>query len=482
MALVALCAIGFARRANEGTRKPEGPTEPPPQETANDKRSPDKTAEPPRATEGKDRAELAKARVAQMLAQKPVHPHLVLSKDDLPGIRERVKAGLPKEAWERIRKETEADLGDDLEAVVGQAKEKKTVLGRFLAELKARKDRAELAQARLAKKIPPPLNKGCGGEAMTALYQTAFAWLVSGEEQYAGNFRRIAKAMHEAFPQGIATDDCPIQLALAYDLGYELLTDEQRQAFRTGFLPAKPDELKKGAEWDRDFNGAGVYGNLAHPGHFWVLLQLLAVVGEPGFPQDRAELAQDAAAAAIRSAQEFLDVFFGADGDYPEHLNYLHYGVQCDLGPLALCALQRKGINVLGKGSSYERFLTWVPYELMPGTNVGLGMGDAGLAPTTDPDLYKLLLWANPENPYANWLADRIGGGVGIPVGAILWYRKPQEVDIAPLMSPVKHGRYMGTVYFRAGWGLGEPALTFDVRSFVGIHEQGDIGNFTLHA
>ena len=358
------------------------------------------------------------------------HPHVLFDKADLKAIRQRVTAGLPRTAYDTVRRLCE-----------GYAEAETLKPGRH-----------------------------------DPLVYLGLAWRVSDDARYGKRLAAEVDRLREADPnaQGIDTlsQKARFDWALVYDLGYDVLSEPSRRWLHD--LLVATAAKKHAALAANPVACPGLMlSNLNIPAVLAAARWGVAVVGEPGYRQEWL----DRAAAGFR---RIFSEFIGPDGACFEHGAYFHYGMSLD-GNLMTWALTRKGHDFM-EGTNLRKLPVWIAYETVPPESYWLPLGDCSLQPAGGATM-RLLLTLMPDDPWMNRAVARMGDGVGATtqdvLAVILMHREPKPADPTGRLPRMKHFRQPNLVHLRSDWTPNALAASFSARWAWG-HTHSDVGHFTL--
>lgn len=419
----------------------------------------------------------------------PVHPRLIFSAADVPGLRQRVTSGVHAQAWALLREKAEGHL--------------------LLAQ-------PEAIRARL-------IEYNGQNQLNTYLINLGLAYQLSGDLRYGRRAVDLMIATAEAgFPfwsgQDLGIGDLMEGYGLAIDWTYELMTPAER-SYLVGRMTEYQDLLFVRPIY-RSVNVAasnwvGVTGGGAG-------LALLALRGEPGAPADLETYLADAHARV----GSFLDAGFDPAGAGLEGYVYAQYGLK-NAVPYALAA-RREGLGDLITGSPAAQVARWAVYETIPGEGHSmLPLNDSSRVQVAA-ELPAYAFALAPDDGVTQWFWQRTIGPRGddyfgrprapIPtndtncsdlarspfvnaycstlinnhseVWHILFYKNTAElpeVDPATVQPRSRWFQHRGLVDVRSGWagGADEVVSSFEAaRSHYGaygLHRHEDAGSFTFY-
>lgn len=482
---------------------------------------------------------------AQASTGTTVHPRLLFSAADVPGLRARIAAGgVPSQAWERLREKARGHL------IRVQPELVRNDVGDPV------KDETGFDLQGLQKPY------GLQGEMTSYLIELGLAYQLSADktegELYGRHAIELLTALADAgwpFWTGgvdLGIGDLGLGVGLAFDWTYPLMTPEERTHIvrsitahqETLFVRSLFEYHNEASEY-KSSNWTGVLGG-------GVGTLLLAIKGEPEapsghdspegptipniggtFPARHYEF-QDYLDRAVEKAGWYFAHGFDALGAGDEGHTYANYGVDRSV-PFAIAA-KREGIADLIATSGIRNTSRWRAFEQLPGegqnfVNINDSTRTAGTV-----GFESLMFAVNPDDGMAQWNWRRTVGELGenyygdphlpAPVAddacpvdrwadaplisaacapllhnssnawAILFYRTPAEtpeVDPATTGPLSVHYKANGLVDTRTGFarGAGEVLSTFQARRNAeapgptGLgrtgHFQWDSGNFTLY-
>ncbi len=461
---------------------------------------PSPQVEVPVNLEGLDRARLGK------VPAPGVHPRILISPDQLPDLRKRLK---------------ETNVGRALSATLQMRLQKSlrdpAYWGSDLYERLAAGDAAG-AEKLVAEKGDFPPGVGHYQPYLYAIVLEAFDALLQ-EDKTRGRAAATAIATYaelilpgiEAAKKTPLNDDVwranadPAQLSsvfakkgirdgvgghllgYAYDFAYNFMTDAQRDVVRRTIASATSGRLWLGARLPQHFrNWNWVAVGLQKP------LLALAIEGEPGYDPRVYKL-------GVELARDYLTYGISAKGISTEAVGYTQFGLVW--GNPFFIAAQRRGADLLGHGH-HRAMIDWYLQTTVPSRDAWLSHGDGGDA---GPAIWTLSMWRYffPNDPKiaALWRSLSYAGGgekflngnfhliealicaaddpfLGQPVPA-------DGADLAALgVPPVMFDPERGSLIARSGWGTDAAFAQFECRtdSVGASHEHADRGTFTFAA
>ena len=326
------------------------------------------------------------------------------------------------------------------------------------------------------------------------LLDLAFVWAISGEAKWGDRLRELVRAARRLFSDGrqfakqsfrpSVTTTAGEALAVVYDLAHDLLTRDDRDWLRRGLVQHCHDANKAMYEGNLGLGEAylGWQGaNLRPVRANDLALPALALVGEAGFDERWVR-------TAIAEYESFLTAGLGEDGEYHENGGYFAYGMT--YGSRGLYALKRAGYDLFAH-ARLRKCATAMMYELTPNGSFN-PLNDADYSPVGwHVDGWRMLKWAYPDDPAANWLYREalrfrpVGFGSMTAMTAVLFHRDPYPVDTRDCPTLRRRARYLphgGRVYFRTGWHSEDVmACLYSVVTHLGWHGQGDANSITLY-
>jgi hypothetical protein len=419
-----------------------------------------------------------------------VHPRLLFSAADVPGLRARIAAGgIPGAAWDRLREKLDyevASVSPDLIRNGTMKYDGQNQLNSYLIEL------------------------GMG-------YQ------MSGNPTYGRKVIDLLLAIGDAgYPfwsgQDLGLGDLLEGIGLGFDWTYELMTAAERAEI-IGDLTAHEALLfdrvllhPTNSQSDNPIsNWMGVTAGGAG-------LTLLAVKGEPGLPA----AFQTYLDKAQQKVGQYLGNAPGVNGENQEGYQYSGYGLK-NAVPYAVAA-KREGLGDVVTGTGAQKMSHWGSFEQVPGeANSFLPLNDSTRV-MFGPDIPTLFMAMAPTDGVTQWFWRRTVGDLGekfydrgsttnsagwddkctfplnSPAGyalcqtigmhshvwTILFYKSPAElpeVNPATVDPLTQHFTNRGLVDARTGFanGKNEVVSSFEARRNGTSHFQYDLGNFTLY-
>lgn len=356
-----------------------------------------------------------------ILAQE--HPHLLFKRSDLPVLREKITQGVPQRAYQGLLKRCEA-------------------------QLKAEK----LSDWR----------SDCRPGSLTEL---ALAWQLSGDKKFAD---KIVAEVSRLRQENADLSKIKQNWALVYDLGYDILADQDRQYLKKYLLQQAAKVKIKGvpglsvSNFNLIIDTAGIK-------------EAAALTGEPGFKQKWL----DDAATNLR---QLYSQFIGQNGEGIEHGAYFDYGTQLN-GGLATWILKQKGYD-LTKNTNLQKLPEWIIFETSPVSSHWLPMSDCSFQPKSNYSL-RLFHALMPDNPLMNYLANQpsfINDSNPDAISGIIYYRPPspsKKLDELISVPKAKCFRDANLVHYRNSWNRNALAFSTQAR-WVWGHCHADVGSFML--
>jgi hypothetical protein len=300
-------------------------------------------------------------------------------------------------------------------------------------------------------------------------------------------------------------------LGYAYDFGYNFMTDAQRATVRGVISTATKGRLWMGARLPHHFrNWNWIALGLQQP------LLALAIEGEEGYDERVYKL-------GVEVARDYLTYGISPNGQSTEAVGYTQFGLVW-ANPFYVAAV-RRGDNLLAH-SHHRAMLDWYLQSMEPSMDQFTSHGDGGDGP---PTIWTLAMWRYffPQDPKADFLWQCFSTkSEGTPLAANALDVKSDDAT-KHLPVPDKFSPFAGNFHiiepmlwaddamrddagkpvdYRDGAKLGLPTMAFDpirgslnarsgwhrdavtmqfecrVDSVGASHEHADRGNFTLFA
>jgi hypothetical protein len=434
-----------------------------------------------------------------------VHPRILISPDQLPDLRRRLKetnvgralhATLQRRLGESLRAPGTPgrELYDKLAAGDASGAEMFVeknggfppdvghyqpylyaivleALDALIAEDSVRGRRAATAIATYAGLVLPGIEKA------SALPMGDDAWRAKTSGPVTGT---------EFSDQGLRNGVGGHLLGYAYDFGYPFMTDAQRATVRKTIAAATFGKLWMGARLPHHFrNWNWIAVGLQLP------LLSLAIEGEEGYDPRVYRL-------GVEIARDYLTYGISGSGTSTEAVGYTQFGLVW--GNPFFVAAQRRGADLLGN-SHHRAMLDWYLHSTVPARDQWLSRGDGG---ERGPAIWTLAMWRYffPNDPKAaaiwrSFLAAEGEGALGGNfhlIEPLIWAAddpdlgKPLPTGNADLVKlgipPVAFDPLRGSLTARSGWGNDAAFAQFDCRvdSVGSSHEHADRGMFTFAA
>ena len=320
-----------------------------------------------------------------------------------------------------------------------------------------------------------------------------FVWRVTGDPAYLDRARQllryaVASSPDYGAPMEPGVDEFYIQrahrlngFALAYDLLAGGLPEAERLQLRTivETLGAQHYAHANTAWWGLLSSGSNIGGNNA------------AALGTAGLALwNEVPAARLWVVRAEQLVRAYINEGFDREGAGIEGALYGNYGLRIPtfLGH----ALGRAGHPGLLEVDGLALHQPWLAREVLP--------GGGALNPMNDARYYEInptfLTWSianGPQPRLSSWLFDnlvqRIPGparNVGELLPTLLWYEPSDPAyDPAQDLRLVEDYADRGLVLTRSGWGDDDLLAGFEARQTdwgEGVHQNQDIGNFTLYS
>ncbi len=434
-----------------------------------------------------------------------IHPRLLISPDDLPDLRRRLKeTNVGKALYATLQKRLDATLRDpknwgsefynllaqgDTQAVNALVKEHKgmppgvghyqpflyaIVMEAFDALITDDKTRGEMAAAAIstyAEMIRP------GIEAVGNLPMGDDSWRAKTSGPKTGS---------ELSDQGLRDGVGGHLLGYAYDFAWPVMTEAQRASVRKTIAAATSGKLWMGARLPNHFrNWNWIAVGLQQP------LLALAIEGEEGYDPRVYDL-------GVKIARDYLSYGISPSGISTEAVGYTQFGLVW-ANPFIIAA-QRRGADLLGH-NHHRAMLDWYLYTGLPARDQWLSSGDGG---DTGPSVGTLSMWRYffPGDPKAESLwqsfvhsskGKALEGNFHI-IEPLLWADEDPLLEV-PLSSdgkdlvalklpPVLFDPVRSSLMARSGWDSNAAFMQFECRtdSVGASHEHADRGNFTFAA
>lgn len=275
-------------------------------------------------------------------------------------------------------------------------------------------------------------------------------------------------------------------LGYAYDFSAPFMNDAQRKTVRGTIAAATAGRIWMGARLPEHFrNWNWIAVGLQQP------LLALAIEGEEGYDPRVYDL-------GVEIARDYLTYGISAKGVSTEAVGYTQFGLVW-ANPFFVAA-QRRGANLLGH-RHHRAMLDWYLQTLVPSRTEWLSHGDGG---DRGPAIWTLSMWRYffPQDPKARALwhsltaaeGDKALDGNFHLVEALVWCSDDPDLgkplpddgaDVAAAGVPqVMFDPERGSLCARSGWSKNATSIEFECRtdSVGGSHEHADRGMFTLAA
>lgn len=435
-----------------------------------------------------------------------VHPRILISPDDLPDLRRRLKetnvgralyANLqrrledtlrnPAKYWggELYKKLAEGDSAG-AQTLITEHKGLPPGVGHYqpflmalvlesfdalITEDAVRGKRAATAIATYAEMVRP------GIERSAELPMNDDSWRVKTSGPQTGS---------QMSDQGIRDGVGGHLLGYAYDFAWPFMTEAQRTTVRKTIAAATAGKLWMGARLPHHFrNWNWVAVGLQQP------LLALAIEGEEGYDPRVFRL-------GVELAQDYLTYGISPTGMSTEAVGYTQFGLVW-ANPFIVAA-QRRGENLLGHGH-HRAMIDWYLHSTLPSREAWLSHGDGG---DRGPSLETLSMWRYffPNDPrveavwrsFVNAEGKDVFGGNYHLIEPMLWAAadpalgesaSKDSTDLGKLgLPPMLFDPIRSSLIARSGWTPGAAFVQFECRtdSVGASHEHADRGNFTFAA
>ena len=357
------------------------------------------------------------------------HPHLLFSKEDVPALQAKIKAGgIPGKAYKQLTARCNRHL------------QMKSVSNKIV--------KGQLSDSKL-----------------DALSELALAWQLGGDMKYLNAVERLVT---DARIKKIDLIKTGHHVPYILDWAYIGLSMGNQKYLKDLILK----ELKTNPKMNRH-PAFSIFGNWGYFMYMPHSIRYRAVLsGHPEF--DKRGL--DKAAYAMKTQ---LKCAITSDGAATEHGAYLNYPFL--INGSAILMLERKGYSMV-KGSNLPKVADWILLETAPMRPLRyLSLSDCNVQ---DPACYvlrlfdhlmpgndaiqQLLVWGNAENEPA---PD--------PISGIIYHRKPKSVATDKFALSQFYPE-MNLMLYRSDWS--ENALHFASEAITSRgHSHSDVGSFILH-
>ena len=357
------------------------------------------------------------------------HPHLLFSKEEVPALQAKIKAGgIPEKAYKQL-------------------------LNRCNKHLQVKAVPTKIVKSQLS------------DSKLDALSELALAWQLSGDAKYMDAVERLVTDARNKKIDLIKTGH---HVPYIFDWAYTGLSMENQKYLKSLIL----NELKTNPKMNRHpafaiFGNWGYFMYMPHSIRFRAVLS-----GHPEF--DKAGL--DKAAYAMKTQLRYAIL---PDGAITEHGAYFNYPMV--INGSSILMLERKGY-VMVKGSNISKVPDWILLETAPMRPLRyLPMEDCNIQV---PEEYvvrllgrlipeskavdQLLIWTNAEQEAA---PD--------PISGIIYHKVPGNVTTDSFKLSQFYPE-MNLLLYRSDWS--EKALHFASEAIVSRgHSHSDVGSFVLH-
>lgn len=434
-----------------------------------------------------------------------VHPRVLLSPDQLPDLRRRLKeTNVGRALYAALQRRLDASLRDP------------GYWGSDLYRLLAAGDSTGAAEL-IRKQGGLPKDIGHYKPFLYAVVLEALDALITED---AGRGAKVGTALATycglVLPQVRAAEDLPMGddawragtsgpatgsglealglrgalgghlVGYAYDFAFPFMTEDQRGVVRETISAATKGRVWMGARLPRHFrNWNWVAVGLQQP------LLALAIEGEPGYDERVYKL-------GVEIARDYLTYGISGSGVSTEAVGYTQFGLVW-ANPFFVAA-QRRGADLLGHGH-HRAMVDWYLQSTVPARDAWLSGGDGG---DSGPAIWTVSMWRyffpKDRKVAALWRSVIAAGGDGLFNGDIhlveplIWAADDPDLgkplpggneDLASLgIPPVFFDPERGSLTARSGWGSDAAFLQFECRtdSVGASHEHADRGMFTFAA
>lgn len=383
-------------------------------------------------------------------------PRLVFARDDLEGLRRRVKDRDLRRVWKRI-----LDAAEEYS------------------------DPQSLKYADPDKVDQPPdsdakaLTMGhyYGRRLMERLDKLGFAYQITGDHRFGAHGAKYLDAAVRKLPVtdsrivggfAGARGDMMRALAVGYDWLGEEMTPDQRAAWAetaAGYVRNILDEVhsEKGW-WVPHHNFVGVALGAAG---------CLSIKLQPFYPRESAEWARECA----KLVKMYFDQGYDDQGACYEGTAYADYGLSNAV--LFADALRRNGLIDLFESAHLKRVAHFLAMTMLPGETVFDARNDADYAELKHPWLLKLA--STYKDSLAAWVWAQSGSGDS-PL-QIVWASNVEAHSPQDLGEPFsEHFQGRGLCVFRTGWTRDDILFSIEAGPYYSVtHNQGDKGHFALY-
>ncbi len=413
----------------------------------------------------------------EMLPENPAwaanHPRIVLNKETLAHVRTAIKEeGTPPAlAWQRVEKDCDAILN-------GTAAKKNLDLEHPFADLEGLTIGTHKEQGSLEGHI----------RSWTVPCDVfAFRYAISGDVRSGQAAAKIALAIARKLPP-----DSPVlgkgffytrtflvrSMVFTYDWCYPVLTPGERMELRRAL---GEHARKMYSQSINDLWGQTTMGRIWNwnPGiaSAWGLA-MLAIMDETNLP-DQQWLFQ-----AARNVEDYFRIGVDQKGAGIEGPAYFSYGSGSSF--YFMESLRQWSGEDLFYDTHMDRFVKWLPYEMLPDGKRVNNLCDSGYKVAySDGITYSLTRM--PDQKLAQWAWQNLWGGNGVTwnnvddLSVILWWQKapaPAQPDLP--LADFAPGR--GVMVARSGWDKDSVYFSLLAQVYSAIkHDQADKGQYTLY-
>lgn len=426
-----------------------------------------------------------------------VHPRILISPEDLPGLRKRLaetengrllhamlKARVedslrdPEKWSSRLYQKLAAGDKEGVLALVSEKGGFPPNIGHYqpwlyaivmelfdamIEEDAVRGKQAAAAIATYAELIRPGLEKALSAPMSDDVWRVRVSGPITG-----------SGVVDQGLREGLGGH----LLGYAYDFGYNFMTGDQRSAVRGVIASATRGRLWIGARLPHHFrNWNWIAVGLQQP------LLALSIEGEEGYDPRVYKLGAEI-------ARDYLTYGISASGESTEAVGYTQFGLVW--GNPFFVAAARRGENLLVHGH-HRAMLDWYVHSMEPGRFRFTSHGDGG---DVAPAIWTLAMWRYffPDDGRADFLWQGLVRGLNTDVEnfhiiePMLWAGDAKPVDHAwgadLGLATTKFDPVRGSLNARSAWSADAASVQFECRvdSVGGSHEHADRGNFTLFA
>jgi hypothetical protein len=366
--------------------------------------------------------------LAVSLFAEPVHPHLMFDQADIPVLREKIKSGMPKRAYDRMI------------------------------------ERCNTKHLMLTK-----LEKFAGGDLeidqKDPLFELVFAYILSGDEKYKTKFLSL---LDDARKNNLDLYGLQYDSAMVFDMGYGIMGEENRKYLKAAIV--------QHADKHKYPNRVAFY-----PYSNWGMIPGLMGARDELVLYGHPEYNPEALGNLTDLVKDIFNNWIDDDGAALEGGSYLNYPWQRS-GGSHVHMIYRKNKTLVDK-TNLPKVFEYLRETEMPNGSVP-HLADSGVGAFIDNIPLYALMHLLPENPIANQMALKMENNKWYrpdPMFGIILYQTLKIMSL-PQLPLANYYPLCGIMCYKSAYDDPNAFYAITQSRYCRGHAHEDVGTFFLSA